>query len=189
MKIIAGNPALISLLPSAIVIRASRNLAPELVSDCKHLLSSITEIPLIFAGGWQSPFENFCLEFLHHSSPYHSFLYFVAKNIIGEKLLHLKQIRKLSLNRCVFINPDLTTKKLTKDNIKKRDKFIVSHLSHFLFLYIQPEGWNHHLFQACVKEKKNIYVLNHPVNEAYFWDSVTLVDPWSVDIFRCLSIL
>ncbi|GAB4183868.1 MAG: hypothetical protein Kow00108_21190 [Calditrichia bacterium] len=156
---------------------------PELIQ--KELLlfvNQLVSLNITLVSGWHSMFEkkllNLCL-----ANPVSNVIHVLARKHTNLN----RNFRHYPEDRFLVINPDIGTERISRHTVSKRDNFILSEFHHFLFLYIHPDGHANEVFEQCVARKKNIFLYNHPLNKPFFWDSVTLLDIFSIDLLACLD--
>jgi hypothetical protein len=183
-----GNIQLFSQKGHTLVLYTSRNFPVHFEPELMAFYRSLLEQPLIFCSGWHSPFEKKMLSLCLQASEDSQVIKVMARKT-DLNILYKKEFPNLSPERILLLNPDLKNSRISKSSVRRRDQFIFHHYHHILFSYIHPGGYVQSLFEQCVEQKKNIFLFNHPINEQFFWDSVTLVDPFEMDLFSCLSTL
>jgi len=169
---IYGNPEILS--KHSIAIYCSRELPLAIYGNARNLFQEMTKENIAIAGGWQSPLEKHLLKKFPVDAQA-DLIFFLAKTYSQFRLpRYLNHL--FNSNKIAIVEPLLKNKRITKTGVEKRDFLIEKLIDSFLFLYIKESGRAEKLLYRCITNKKNILILNHPLNQKYFIEDIQRVD-------------
>lgn len=155
---------------SPIAVFCSREIPLSIYHTANETFTELLKLPVTVAGGWQSAMEKRVLK-NYGSDSQAGIIYFLAKGInkfhIPEHLKHL-----MDTGRLLTISPFLDEKRIEKRFVAIRDELILNLAKCLFFLYINPEGSLKNVFNRCVSEGREVYLLEHQANIAYFCNDV-----------------
>lgn len=167
-----GNEALLTQSPIAVF--CSREIPLSIYHTANETFSELLKLPVTVAGGWQSALEKRVLK-NYGSESKADIIYFLAKGI--NKFSVPKYLSPLmDSDRLLVVSPFLDEKRIEKRFVAARDELVLSLIQRFLFLYINPEGSIKNIFTRCISEGRQVYMLEHQANSAYFCDGVMPVN-------------
>lgn len=159
-----GNVELLS--QKRIAVFASKNTPAELFRAAEELFDSMSNLPLSIAGGWQAPLEKSLLQ-RADSDKCANYIIYLAQNISNFKLsLFMEKV--MTEKKLLIVSPGIHQARASAFEIKKRDKLIFTQIKTILFLYISPGGMLEKYFNELSQLKYHIFVLDHPLNHAFF---------------------
>lgn len=167
-----GNKDLLNR--QAIAVFCSREIPLSIYHTANETFSELLKLPVTMAGGWQSALEKRVLK-NYGSESKADIIYFLAKGI--NKFSVPKYLSPLiDSGRLLVVSPFLDEKRIEKRFVAARDELVLSLIQRFLFLYINPEGSIKNIFTHCIREGRQVYILEHQANSAYLCDGVISVN-------------
>ncbi len=157
-----------------VAIFSSQKIPLAIFGSSIDLFESLLNLPIGVAGGWHSPLEKYLLK-TYHTKRAADLIILLAKSYDYFRLPEILQ-EPYKLKKVLIIEPPLRNKRITKRAVNIRDQILEQLINNFLFLYVQKNGRAEMLFFKWLKEKKKVFILNHPLNKHYFLPSVKLVD-------------
>jgi hypothetical protein len=172
-----GNNKILTL--SKIAIHASRSTPASVLHVGKLLFQKLTELEIAIAGGWQSKAEKALLqEFSSNCSA--SLMIFIAKIYAAYTLpRHLRNA--FAAEKIAIIEPAMDKERVEEESVDIRDRLIEDLIGHHLFFFIHPGGRLHDKFNALINAGKEVYILNHPLNNHFFVDGARTIDSQTMD--------
>ncbi len=177
---IYGNNKILSR--PTLSIHASRQAPESLYASAKSLFQCLLKINIALAGGWQSNLERYLLhEFGEHAKA--NIVIFIAKMFKAYQLpQELTQAYKHS--KIAIVEPAIDETRIERKGVEVRDRIVDDLIEHHLFFYIQSKGRLESRLNQLLKNGKQVYVFNHPVNNRYFYENVCKTDEKSLpDIY------
>lgn len=171
----AGNLKLLENNP--IAIYCSRHIPLSVLSDAEKLISLLAKEKHVLAGGWQSRMEKRLLKFAVNI-PTSRIIYFLARGI---KFFNLpRDLEKLfTENRLLVLSTFEDEKRITRNLVEQRDKWMLNYIDHYLFYHIDPNGKTTDFFNRCLKEGKNAYLLDHPENTPFIMKATGVLNQYN----------
>ncbi len=172
-----GNVELLS--QKKIAVFASKNSPNDLVQIVNEISEKLFKMPIALAGGWQSPLEKSVYQkFNIKCTP--NIIHYIAKNINLFKPTE-KQQNLIDQNKLLIISPELKENRASASAVDKRDRLIFSQNKNIFFLYIEPGGRLEKYFKELSQLNYQLYILDHPLNESYFYDDIIRINEDSVE--------
>jgi hypothetical protein len=81
----------------------------------------------------------------------------------------------------LIIAPELKENRASAAAVDKRDRLIFSQNKKIVFLYIEPKGRLEKYFKELSQLNFQLYILDDPLNAAYFYDDVIRINEVSVE--------
>ncbi len=176
-----GNIELLSQRKLALF--ASKNAPQEIYTGAEALFSILQDMPLSLAGGWQAPLEKYLFNKADPMKPA-NFIHYLAKDINRFRPSSLEQ-RLLEENKLLVLSPEIKSGRASHSLVKKRDALLFLQIDSILFLYIDTGGRLEGYLRQLSERKHRLYILNHPLNLAYFGEDILTVDEENVgEIFE-----
>ncbi|MBN1407778.1 MAG: hypothetical protein JW956_08315 [Calditrichaceae bacterium] len=172
-----GNVELLS--QRKIALFASKNVPDELRPIVNGVADKLFQLPLAAAGGWQSPLEKSVYQKFNEQCSA-NIIHYVAKDINQFKPTE-KQQRWIEQNKLLIISPELKEIRTSASAVDKRDRLLFSQNKKILFLYIEPKGRLEKYFKELSQLNFQLYLLDDPINKAYFHDDIIRINEDSVE--------
>jgi len=172
-----GNVELLS--QKKIAVFASKNAPEELKQLKDKVFDRFLHMPIALAGGWQSPLEKLVYHQFNNKCE-SNIIHYIAKDINKFKPTR-KQQDLIDQNKLLIVSPELKEIRANISAVDKRDRLIFSQNKNILFLYIEPKGRLEKYFKELSQLNYQLYILDHPRNEALFYDDIILINQDSVE--------
>lgn len=172
-----GNVELLS--QKKVAVFASKSAPDTLVPIVNKLAARLFQLPLALAGGWQSLLEKSVYQKFNVNCRT-NIIHYVARDINQFKPTD-KQQELIAQNKLLVIAPELKEIRASALGVDKRDRLIFSQNKKIIFLYIEPKGRLEKYFRDLSQLNFQLYILDDPANESYFYEDVIRINEDSVD--------
>lgn len=149
-----------------LALYAARDVPASAILDCEQLVENLARSGLVLAGGWHSPLEKRL--FLRAAQvPSAKLIHVLAK---GMEYYRPDQVAEqlLEQHRLLVITPILTNRRISRDTVERRDRWIRSVIRRYLFCFLDQAGYTYRLLQKALEENKEVFVFDHPRNAGLF---------------------
>jgi len=171
-----GNVELLS--QKKLAVFASKNAPEDLIQSYDDFFYTLLDMPIALAGGWQSPLEKILFKQMDPDKQA-NIIHYIAKDVNRFKPTD-KQQQLLDKNKLLIISPELKDNRVNASAVDKRDKLIFAQNKNILFLYIEAGGRLYRYFQDLSRLNYQLYIVDHPRNENYFFDGITRLSEDSI---------
>lgn len=157
-----------------IAVYCSRKVHTAAVPECQEMVRGLARQGVVLAGGWQSPLEQWLLR---EAAPLgrSAFIYFLSKGM--EHFRPDPMIEQLlQQGRVVILAKRLRGKRISRQLVEERDRWMRTLIQRYLFCFVDPDGNTSTLIQESLDANKEVFVYNYPGNPYTTDDSVLLVD-------------
>ena len=180
-----GNREILKNAGSAFVVYSSQEIPEKHYREYENFYKALMEQKIILAGGWHSPFEkDLFKQWKNEKSS--SLIYCTARSLNQSFTYFSKLFEEIHPDKFLIIDPEISANRISKQTVKTRDDFMLNYFNNFIFTYIKPGGYCEKLMEKAEDSGKNIFLFNHVSNEMYINDYVTLIDPFTLDILKCV---
>ena len=171
----AGRADLLDQDPVAVY--CSRRIPLSVLEVAEETIRALSEEAVVLAGGWHSRMEKRLLK-AAVQSPESRIIYFLAKGIEHFRLP--KMLHPLySTERLLVLSPFRSERRITRKRVEQRDTWMGTLINRYFFCYIDPQGTTPDLLQKCLKNGKQVFVLDHPQNTPFIKKTTQTISPYN----------
>lgn len=147
------------------------------------LIEAIGQLPLVFCGGWQAPFEKKLYKQFSQFNNTTYFIHYLASDINHYKLFPSEQML-LDENRLLLIAPRLNYKRADAKQVAMRDRLLFEQNNKVLFLGLSVGGRLESYIKELSSANYQLFILDHPINEKWFAEDLIPLDPQNIELLN-----
>jgi len=174
-----GNIELLS--HNRVAIFCSRSYPAEAEAAAKRLVTGLSQLSLVFAGGWQAPFEKQIYKQLKSLNNSIQFIHYLARDINTHKLNSHEQ-KQINEKRLLLIAPELSYGRANAKQVSFRDHLIFEQNKKILFFGLTSGGRLEKHLKELSAAKYQLYILDHPINQIWYGDDLIPLNPDNLDL-------
>ena len=160
-----------------VAVFCSRRIPLSVLEVAENTIRAISDEAIVLAGGWHSRMEKRLLK-TAAQSPESRIICFPAKGIELFQLPNM--LRPLyATKRLLVLSPFLSEQRITRKRAEQRDTWMGTLINRYLFCYIDPQGTTPALFQRCLENGKQVFVLDHPQNTPFTKKATQAISPYN----------
>ncbi len=174
-----GNIELLS--HNRVAIFCSKSFPADAEEEAMDLVAGLSQLPLVFTGGWQAPFEKQICRRLKRLNNSIQLIHYLAKDINTHKLNSNEQ-KQIDENRLLLVAPELPYGRANARQVSFRDHLIFEQNKKILFFGLASGGRLEGYLNKLSAAQYQLFILDHPINQEWYGEDLIPVSRDNLDL-------